>query len=68
MVVPGDEHLANYRLYCLDLHGKIATAEWIEAADDDSAVAAVRALAKPSDCELWLRNRLIERIPAAPVT
>jgi len=58
--------LSNYRLYCLDRHGKIATAEWIEAPTDEAALAAVRALGKPTDCELWLRNRLIERIPAAP--
>lgn len=64
MFVAGDEHLSSYRLYCLDRHGKIASAEWVEAADDSSAIAAARALAKPTDCELWLRNRLIERIPA----
>lgn len=64
--VPGGKHLPNYRLYCLDRHDKISTAEWIEAASDDAAVTAARALAKPSDSELWLRNRLIDRIPAAP--
>ncbi|MDP9086061.1 MAG: hypothetical protein M3N02_04745 [Pseudomonadota bacterium] len=56
--------MANYRLYCLDRHGKIAAAEWVEAVDDAAAINAARALAKPTDCELWLRNRLIERIPA----
>ena len=58
--------MANYRLYCLDRQGKIATAEWVEAADDAAAIAAARALAKPTDCELWLRNKLIERIAASP--
>jgi len=59
--------MANYRLYCLDHHGKITAAEWIEAADDASAVAATFALAKSTDCELWLHNRLVEHIPAARV-
>jgi len=57
--------MPNYRLYCLDGNGKIAAAEWIEAADDASALTAARALAKPVECELWLRNRLVDRIPAS---
>lgn len=58
--------MASYRLYCLDQQGKISTAEWIEAEDDAAALAAARALAKPTDCELWLRNRMIDRIEATP--
>ena len=58
--------MASYRLYCLDWQGKIMAAEWIEAEDDAAALAAARALAKPTDCELWLRNRMIDRIEAMP--
>ena len=56
--------MASYRLYCLDPQGKIMAAEWVEAEDDAAALAASRALAKPPDCELWLRNRMIDRIEA----
>jgi hypothetical protein len=56
--------MASYRLYCLDRQGKIIAAEWVEAEDDTAAMAAARALAKPTDCELWLRNRMIDRIEA----
>ena len=41
-------------------------AEWVEAEDDAAALVAARALAKPTDCELWLRNRMIDRIEAMP--
>lgn len=54
--------MANYRLYCLDRQGKITAAEWIEAEDDASSLAAARTLGKPMACELWLRDRLIGRI------
>jgi len=42
--------MASYRLYCPDGHRKITAAEWIEAEEDTAAY------------ELWLRNRMIERI------
>jgi hypothetical protein len=54
--------MASYRLYCLDRQGKITAAEWIEADDDIAALSAARVLGKPMACELWLRNRMIERI------
>ena len=53
--------MASYRLYCPDGHRKITAAEGIEAEEDTAALAA-RALGKPMPCELWLRNRMIERI------
>ncbi|MEO7786744.1 MAG: hypothetical protein ABIR77_02820 [Sphingomicrobium sp.] len=36
----------------------------MQADDDQSAIAAAGALAKPTDCELWLRNKLVARIAA----
>ena len=59
--------MASYRLYCLDRQGKITSAEWIEADDDAAALSASRALAKPVACELWLRNRMIDRVEPTPV-
>jgi hypothetical protein len=58
--------MPSYRLYFLDGQGKITAAEWIEAEDDAAALAAARALDKPSACELWLRDRMIERIEPTP--
>ena len=54
--------LASYRLYRLDGAGKIATAEWIEAADDDQAAKRARALDLNCTCEVWDRQRLVARI------
>ncbi|MEO5640694.1 MAG: hypothetical protein ABIQ98_02890 [Sphingomicrobium sp.] len=59
--------MPSYRLYCLDRAGKITSAEWIEAENDDAALAAARALGKPAPCELWLRNRMIDRIEPANI-
>ncbi len=58
--------MPNYRLYCLDGTGRITgAAELIEASDNEGAIAAARALAKPCKCEIWLDRRLIATIPAA---
>ena len=58
--------MPSYRLYRLDGAGKIVSAEWVEAADDESAVKHARARELPVICEMWDRNRLVARIlPAA---
>ena len=57
--------LASYRLYRLDGAGKIATAEWIEAADDDRAVERTHELGLSCTCEVWDRQRLVARIDPA---
>ena len=54
--------MTDYRLYCLDSFGKITTAEWITAPDDQEAVARARALDKQVSCELWQRDRFVARI------
>ena len=54
--------LASYRLYRLDGAGKIATAEWLEAADDAEARGRARALDLACTCEVWDRQRLVARI------
>ena len=53
-----------YRLYLLDGTGKVASAEWLEAADDDSAITAVKARSTARRWELWQRQRLVAEIPA----
>lgn len=51
-----------YRLYRLDGAGKITTGEWVEAADDESAVRAATDSCGPGKHELWQRNRFIATI------
>ncbi len=55
--------MATYRLYCLDGVGKVATAEWIEAEDDDSALQSADDVRAGRSCELWQGQRLVARLP-----
>jgi hypothetical protein len=47
--------MPSYRVYALNRSGKIASAEWIEAADDDEAAVIGQALFKPAPpwLEVW---------------
>ena len=54
--------MANFRLYRLDGAGKIGTAEWLEADDEDHALELVRQLKADSTIEIWNRNKLIGRV------
>ena len=56
--------MPSYRLYRLDGAGKITTAEWIDAADDQQAEQQARAGAGLGACEVWDRNRLVIRVGA----
>jgi CRISPR/Cas system type I-B associated protein Csh2 (Cas7 group RAMP superfamily) len=58
----GCEQVANYRVYCLDGTDRVASAEWIEADDDDAAMAQVKERWSGFKCELWSRDRLVGRI------
>jgi anaerobic ribonucleoside-triphosphate reductase len=58
----GEAGMADYRLYCLDRAGHIGHGEWIEAANDDDAIALVTAKKLAVDCELWEGNRLVATI------
>jgi hypothetical protein len=59
---PGFEKVATYRLYCLDGVGKVASAEWIEAEDDESALEAADRVHGGRACELWQNSRLVARL------
>jgi hypothetical protein len=52
----------NYRLYRLDGAGKITSAEWLEADDDEHAARQAKERRLDGACEVWHRNRLIARI------
>ena len=56
--------MTDYRLYCLDEHGKIAEAEWIEASSDYEAIVIARAKRLSVNCELWEGSRLVANVPA----
>ena len=58
--------MATYRLYCLDGVDKVASAEWVEAVDDDAAIEASEGIRNGRECELWQRNRLVARLGARP--
>jgi hypothetical protein len=60
--------LPNYRLYRLDGAGKIMSAEWVEAPDDDGARDEARSRSDSGSFELWEKNRLVERYRAAGPT
>jgi hypothetical protein len=49
-------------VYCLDGADRVASAQWIEAADDDAALGQVKERWSGYKCELWDRERLVARI------
>jgi hypothetical protein len=55
--------MGEYRLYCLNEHGKFAKAHELEAASDSEAVEHAKAMKLPMKCELWNRNRLVAELP-----
>jgi hypothetical protein len=54
--------MRDYRLYRLDGEGKIASAEWLSAADDSDAASQARNGGFHSTVEIWDRDRLVIRI------
>jgi hypothetical protein len=52
-----------YRLYSLDGANKVASAEWIDADDDQAALEAAKRMMDGQDCEIWQGARLVGRIP-----
>jgi cobalamin biosynthesis protein CbiG len=55
--------VADYRLYGLDGVDKVASGEWFEAVDDETAIEVAKTLMDGHDCELWQGRRLVARIP-----
>lgn len=54
--------MGTYRLYCLDGVGKVVSAEWIDANDDEAAIEAAKAMVDGHICELWARSRFVIRL------
>jgi hypothetical protein len=59
----GCVRMPDYRLYCVDGAGDIGLADWIEAADDEAAIAKAREM-KPDaqSYEVWQKNRLVAKL------
>jgi len=53
-----------YRLYRLDGEGKIDTADWVEASDEEVAVSRARERIPRGGFELWQGRKLVLREPA----
>lgn len=58
--------MPEYRHYRLDGAGKISSAEWLDAADDEGAVRCVGALKLRVRSEIWNGSRLVARVEASP--
>ena len=54
--------MAGYRLYCLDGLGKVASAEWVDAAGDEAAIEGAKKTHDGFECELWQGKRLVARL------
>jgi hypothetical protein len=55
--------MASYRLYCLDGAGHIALADWIEAHNDEAAIAVARKMRPDAHrCEIWLNSDLVAKL------
>jgi len=55
--------MVAYRVYCLDGAGHISLADWIEAKDDDQAIAGARKVRPEAHkCEIWDKKRLVARL------
>jgi hypothetical protein len=54
--------VAGYRLYGLDGAEKVASAEWIEADDDEAATGIARNRHDGNLCEVWQGRRLVARL------
>lgn len=54
----------TYRLYAFDGVHQILSAEFIEAAGDEEAMASAEALGLGRKCELWDGRRMVAQIEA----
>jgi hypothetical protein len=60
--------LAGYRLYCLDGVNKVASAEWIEADDDEAAIEVATQMLDGRVCEVWCGPRFVVRLDLRSAT
>ena len=51
-----------YRVYCLDAELHMVSADWIEAASDEEAIALATERGFGSKCEIWEGRRLVAQL------
>lgn len=56
----------TYRIYAFDGAQRVVSADWIEAANDDEAIAAAQERGFGTLCEIWDDRRLIANLAAKP--
>ena len=54
--------LKTYRVYCLDSSQEMVTADLIQAASDEEAIAQAEANGFGSKCEIWEGRRLVAQL------
>jgi hypothetical protein len=52
----------TYRIYCYDSARRQVSADWLEAADDQDAIAKAEAAGFGSKCEIWEGRRLVAQL------
>jgi len=52
----------TYRVYCYDAAHRVLTADWLDAASDEEAIARAHALGFGTKCELWDGRRLVAQL------
>ena len=58
----------TYRVYCYDGAHHIVTAELIDAASDEEAIAKAEAAGFGTKCEIWQGKRLVAQLEGARQT
>jgi hypothetical protein len=56
----------TYRVYCFDGAHAIVTADWLDAASDEEAIAKAKARGFGTKCEIWERSRLVASLGERP--
>jgi hypothetical protein len=54
--------MPSYRLYRVDGTGKITSAEWLDAADDEEVTRLAHKQVPDGMAEVWERGRLVARL------
>ena len=62
MSAPEKPPQSTYRVVCYDAGNKLVTADLIEAATDEEAIARAEAAGYGTACEIWQGNRLVAQL------
>ena len=57
--------MAKYVIYFLNDRGGFSRSDWLDAENDADALSQARQLKLDQDCEVWLRDRMVGRVPAS---